>query len=104
MAELSNGLSQKVGDGIGKWAGYSAVGTFLLYLFGYLALRFQLTAYGVAANLDAFDERYLFAGCRFLVILGMTLPSIIMILAIVLLVLYCVYLIASVPLRSRLTK
>ena len=104
MAELSNGLAQKVGDGVGKWVGYSAVGTFLLYLFGYLALRFQLTAYGVAANLDAFDERYLFAGCRFLVYLAMTIPSILMILAIVLLMSWCVYRSTPVSWRSLLTK
>jgi hypothetical protein len=26
---------------VDKWAGYSALGTFLLHLLGYLALRFQ---------------------------------------------------------------
>jgi hypothetical protein len=102
MADVSNGWSDKLGNIAGKWTVYSAAGTFFLYLFGYLALRFQLSAYGVATNLDAFDEKYLFAGCRFLVFLSMTLPSILMILAIVLLPLYCGYRIAPASLRLRL--
>lgn len=105
MSQPSNGLADKLGDIAGKWAGYSAVGAFLLYLFGYLALRFQLTAYGVAANLDAFDEKYLFAGCRFLVFLGMTLPSILMIFAIVLLLpLYGVCRLTPAALRASLSR
>src|SRR5580704_12553545 len=104
MPDVSNGWSDKLGNIAGKWTAYSAAGTFLLYLFGYLALRFQLTAYGVAVNLDAFDEKYLFAGCRFLLFLSMTLPSILMILAIVLLPLYCGYRIAPASLRSRLNS
>jgi hypothetical protein len=102
MPDVSNGWSDKLGNIAGKWPVYSAAGTFLLYLFGYLALRFQLSAYGVAVNLDAFDEKYLFAGCRFVLFLSMTLPSILMILAIVLLPLYSAYRIAPASLRSRL--
>jgi hypothetical protein len=102
MPDVSNGSSDKLGNIAGKWTVYSAAGTFLLYLFGYLALRFQLSAYGVATNLDAFDEKYLFAGCRFLVFLSLTLPSLLMILAIVLLPLYCGYRIVPASLRSRL--
>jgi hypothetical protein len=104
MPQPSNGLSDKLSDVAGKWAGYSAVGAFLLYLFGYLALRFQLTAYGVAASLDAFDEKYLFSGCRFLVFLGMTVPSLLMILAIVLLPLYGVYRLTPAALRAPLSR
>jgi len=102
MPEGSNGLYGKASEFVGKWTSYSVLGSFLLYLFGYLALRFQLYAYGVAANLDAFDEKYLFAGCRFLVFLGLTLPSILLLLAILFLPLYLVYRLAPASVRSRL--
>lgn len=50
-----------------RWGAVTTIGTFLLYLFGYLSLRFHLSAIGLATDLAAFDERYLFAGARFLV-------------------------------------
>lgn len=53
---------------------YSAFGSFALYLLGYLALRFHLTAMGIATDLAVLDERYLFAGANFLVFIGTTLP------------------------------
>ena len=43
MAELWSQFTEKLGGLAGKWAGYAAFGSFLLYLFGYLTLRFQLT-------------------------------------------------------------
>jgi hypothetical protein len=69
-------LAEKLGDALGKWTSVAAVGTFLLYLFGYLALRFQLSTYGVVTNLDVFDQRYLLAGDRFLVYLVSTAPHV----------------------------
>jgi hypothetical protein len=69
-------LTEKLGDALGKWTSVAAVGTFLLYLFGYLALRSQLSTYGVVTNLDAFDQRYLLAGNRFLVYLVSTAPHV----------------------------
>lgn len=53
---------------------YTAIGTFLIYLFGYLALRFHLTALGIVTELGVFDDRYLFAGAKFLVFLAAELP------------------------------
>lgn len=50
-----------------RWTAYTAFGTFVLYLLGYLALRFHLTALGVGTDLSVLDERYLFTGARFLV-------------------------------------
>jgi len=76
MAELWNDFAEKLGGLAGKWTAYAAFGSFLLYLLGYLTLRFQLTAYGVATNLDLFDEKYLFAGCRFLVYLVSAVPNV----------------------------
>jgi hypothetical protein len=76
MAELWSDFAEKLGSVAGKWTAYAAFGSFLLYLLGYLTLRFQLTTYGVATNLDLFDEKYLFAGCRFLVYLVSSVPNV----------------------------
>ena len=56
------------------FATYSAFASFALYVFGYLALRYHLTVLGVGTDLSVLDERYLFAGARFLVYLGSMLP------------------------------
>jgi hypothetical protein len=60
------------------WAGYSAAGSFVLYLTGYLALRFHLTMIGVGTDLAVLDERYFFTGARFLVYLVASVPNIIL--------------------------
>ena len=86
----------------GKWPGYAALGTFLIYLFGYLALRFQLYAYGVSVSLDAFDEKYFFAGCRFLVFLVTTISTLVLVLAIFLFLLYVGYRLIPAAPRDRL--
>ena len=101
MTDLWHDFVGKLGEFAGKWPGYATVGTSLLYLFGYLALRFQLYTYGVSTNLDAFDEKYFFAGCRFLLFLGMTIPSILLILAVVMLLLYGLYRAVPASLGSR---
>jgi hypothetical protein len=75
MEDASN-LTEKLGSFVAKWTTVAAFGSFLLYLLGYLTLRFQLSTYGLATNLDAFDEKYLFAGCRFLVNVVSSVPSI----------------------------
>jgi hypothetical protein len=65
--------------GIGaSWSVYTALGSFTLYFLGYLVLRFQLSTWGVATDLAAFDERYFFAGARFLVYLVSTVPSVLL--------------------------
>ena len=64
MTDATSDVVQKVVSVAGKWTTFAGFGTFLLYLFGYLTLRFQLNTYGVATDLDVFDEKYLFAGCR----------------------------------------
>lgn len=80
MAELWSEFTEKLGGLAGKWTAYAAFGSFLLYFFGYLTLRFQLSTFGVATNLDLFDEKYLFAGCRFLVYLVSSVPNILIVL------------------------
>jgi hypothetical protein len=91
MPEPANAIHDNIGALAGKWTGYSAAGVSILYLLGYLALRFQLTTYGVATNLDAFDEKYLFAGCRFVVYLALAIPNLLLILGVVLLPLFGVF-------------
>src|SRR5262249_45115424 len=46
----------------------------------YLAVRFHLTAIGVGTDLAVLDERYLFAGARFLVYLVSSVPSMLLII------------------------
>ncbi|WP_263381245.1 hypothetical protein [Granulicella arctica] len=79
MDETIAGNTGKFGAFIGKWTAYTAFGSFLLYLFGYLTLRFQLSTYGLATNLDVFDEKYLFAGCRFLVFAVTSVPNVLIV-------------------------
>jgi hypothetical protein len=58
------------------WSIYSALGSFGLYFLGYLVLRFQLSAWGVTTDLAMLDERYFFAGARFVVYLTSTIVSV----------------------------
>ena len=78
MTDLKNGLKTKIGTLRESWAIGTALGSFVLYLVGYLALRFHLTALGVGTDLAVVDERYLFAGARFAVYLVATVPSVIL--------------------------
>jgi hypothetical protein len=101
MAELWDELTEKLGSLAGKWTAYAAFGSFLLYLFGYLTLRFQLSTFGVATNLDVFDEKYLFAGCRFLVFLITTVPSILILVLVLAAIVYVPYKLIPVTVRDR---
>lgn len=85
MAELFDQLKLKVQALAGSWAALSALGSFVLYVFGYLAVRFHLTALGIGTDLAVLDERYLFTGAKFLVYLVSTIP-ILLLIAIVILV------------------
>jgi hypothetical protein len=95
VADLWNDLTSALASIAGKWTGYAALGTFLLYLFGYLALRFELSMYGVATNSDTFDEKYLFAGCRFLVYLASSVPSVLLLVLVLAATMYLPYKLAS---------
>jgi hypothetical protein len=75
LAELNDRLKSLSGD----WTKYSVAGSVLLYVVGYLALRFHLTAIGVGTDLAVLDERYLFAGARFLVYLVSAIPSLVLV-------------------------
>lgn len=101
MTEFWDKAGEMVGGLAAKWTGYAAVGTFLLYLFGYLALRFQLSVYGIATSIDAFDEKYLFAGCRFLVYLVSTIPSLLIVALILIAIGYLPYRLIPAGFRGR---
>jgi len=69
----------------GSWPSYVALGSFVLYVAGYLSLRFHLTVLGVGTDLAVLDERYLFAGAKFLVYAISSIP-VVMLLGLAILV------------------
>ena len=75
---MVDSLGKQIGDlfssAAAKWTGYSAMGSFFIYVLGYLALRFQLMALGAGTDLQLVDERYLFEGAKFLVYILATVP------------------------------
>ena len=104
MFELWNEFTEKLGSLAGKWTAFAALGSFLLYLLGYLTLRFQLSTYGVALSLDIFDEKYLFAGCRFVVYLVTAVPNILIILLVMAAIGYWPYKFVPTSRKDRITR
>lgn len=104
MAELWNDFTEQLGSLAGKWTAYAALGSSLLYLLGYLTLRFQLSTYGVATNLDIFDEKYLFAGCRFMVYLVSSVPNILVIVLVLAAIGYVPYRLVPISVKDRLKR
>ena len=78
MTDLLENLGERAKSFADDWTKYG-VGSFLLYVLGYLALRFHLTALGVGTDLAVLDERYLFTGARFLVYLVASVPIILLV-------------------------
>lgn len=104
MADLWDDLLTKVTSFTGKWTSFTAFGSFFVYLLGYLALRFQLSTYGVATNLDVWDERYFFAGCRFLVYLVAAVPNVLLIAIVLWVVFFLLSRVLPAELRGRITQ
>ncbi|MFN0105771.1 MAG: hypothetical protein ACKV2U_27250 [Bryobacteraceae bacterium] len=77
MIDLVQELNERIKALAGDWSKYTVVGSFLLYVAGYLALRFHLTAIGIGTDLAVLDERYLSAGARFLVYFVSSIPSVV---------------------------
>jgi hypothetical protein len=84
------------------WAKYSVVGSFALYVTGYLSLRFHLTVFGVSTDLAVVDERYLFSGARFLVYCVSTLPSIVLLVMPVAVIIWLIHRAMPLPQRAKL--
>src|SRR5262249_3798396 len=79
MADILAELNERIKALGGDWAKYAVVGSFLLYVAGYLALRFHLTVIGVGTDLAVLDERYLFTGARFFVYLVSAVPNVVLV-------------------------
>ena len=58
----------------GHWPAYTLLGSFILYVLGYLSLRFHLTVLGVGTDLTVLDEKYLFIGIKFFVFFVAAIP------------------------------
>jgi hypothetical protein len=78
MGDFWKELRDKLTALWGGWGSFVTLGSFLLYLFGYLSTRFYLTVMGVGTDLAVLDERYVFAGAKFLVYLVSTVPILLM--------------------------
>ena len=102
MPDLLSELGEKAKFITSESAGYAVLGSALLYLAGYLALRFHLTAIGVGTDLDVLDERYLFTGARFLVYLVATVPALVLLALPLALVWAAARMMISLPVRERL--
>ena len=105
MAEVWTALRDKVKSVAADWAAYAALGSFLLYLLGYLVLRFHLTVLGIGTDLNVLDERYLFAGAKFLVYLVSTVPSVVLLGLLLAALVYGVcWLLAKTPVATTLRR
>ncbi|MGA1864311.1 MAG: hypothetical protein ACMUHX_04545 [bacterium] len=99
MAELWQDLVDKI-KGIGaNWPVYTVVGSFALYLLGYLSLRFHLTALGISTDLTVLDERYLFTGARCLIYMVSSIPTLLLVILFLLSVIAFFALISYLPYR-----
>ena len=78
MTDFLQDLGARVKALSGDWATYMVLGNVLLYVVGYLTLRFHLTAMGIGTDLAVVDERYWFTGARFIVYLLAAVPSILL--------------------------
>ena len=100
-------LNVSVKELAASWPSYTVLGSFALYLLGYLSLRFHLTALGVSTDLNVIDERYLFTGAKFVVFLVSTIPILLLLLGPLALIAYYVFRIARPrldPDRTLLTR
>jgi hypothetical protein len=74
MASQRRRLSDLLTNLAAQSGAWTAAGSLLAYVLGYVSLRSQLAALGVGTDLALVSERYLFEGCRFLFYLASTVP------------------------------
>jgi len=91
MADVWKELGDKVKALAGNWATFTTLGGVGLYLLGYLSLRFHLTVLGIGTDLAVLDERYLFAGAKFLVYLVSSVPIVVLLVLVLVAVIYLPY-------------
>jgi hypothetical protein len=77
------------------------VGSFALYVLGYLSLRFHLTSLGVGTDMAVLDERYVFTGARFFVYLVSTIPGLVLLALPAVAALYAISRLFPAGFRSR---
>src|SRR5690349_1005134 len=107
MLNLWNDLKKSVINLSANWASLAALGSFAIYVLGYLVIRFHLAVFGVGTDLSVLDERYLFAGAKFLVYVLSTIPILVLlgiVLTLVALVGAALVYIASWPLHRSFPK
>ncbi len=61
------------------WPSVTLLGSFILYVLGYLSIRFHLTVLGIGTDLSVLEERYFFAGAKFVIYLVATVPTVLLI-------------------------
>lgn len=101
MADLWGEIKGKIAEIGGNWATYTMLGSFALYVLGYLTLRFHLTFLGIGTDLSVLDERYLFTGMRFVVYLVSAVPNIVMLVLLAVAPFYLPYRILPLGVRTR---
>ena len=79
MSDLWTEVKTRFQGLLGSWAAMSALGSFVLYVLGYLALRFHLTTLGIGTDLSVIDERYLFTGAKFFIYFLLSIPILLLI-------------------------
>ena len=79
MADPLRDLGEQIAALGSHRTAYTVIGSFLLYVIGYLTLRFHLTVLGIGTDLAVLDERYVFTGARFLVYLVSSVPMLVLI-------------------------
>lgn len=101
MNGLWTELTKKIENVSSHWTSYTVLGSFILYVLGYLTLRFHLTVLGVGTDLSVLDERYLFIGTRFLLYFILLVPSLLLLVLLVVLPFYLPYLILPLTIRRK---
>ncbi len=75
MSEFLGKLNEALKSFAQGWAGNATIASLVLYVLGYISLRFHLTTFGIPADLEIVDERYVFQGAKFLVFFLPIFPS-----------------------------
>jgi hypothetical protein len=102
MGDFWGNLAKRAQELGSRWPSYTVLGSFTLYVLGYLTLRFHLTALGIGADLSVLDERYLFTGARFLIYLISSVPSLIFLIVLMIAPAYILFRVLPLSARARL--
>jgi hypothetical protein len=78
MSALPDDLKAALPGWLGETTRMAGAISLLLYATGYLIVRFHLTTLGLGVDLSVIDERYLFAGARFVIYLLTVIPSLLL--------------------------